>query len=366
MKPRRSRERGIALLLVLWIFMVLGVIALDFARYMRDDAMAAVNFAEETQGYYLALAGMNRAIYEADLAHEAHGVGGVDSQGTAAEVAEDEDVAENPVDGQWHDGEFAGGHYSVRMTDQAGYIPLNSKGLTEELLTRIVTTLIQGPGANATSGVDRRTSNDVAIIVDSILDWRDADHLKRAHGAENDYYLKRRPSYRAKDDFFSSIEELLLVRGVTPALFYGSDGMPGMRDIFTVYVRGPLKMHYKASPPAVLQVLLGLDADGAAEMATLRDTDSNAFITRLIAQMSTAARDLSGLSIEQQGEDDPRTVMIEAKGDSTAARNQSNVAAIIDLSNESAEGAKVIRWFDRAPWDGAIVPGGPARGDGEG
>jgi len=34
--------------------MVLGVLALDFARYMRDDAMASVNLADETRGYYLA------------------------------------------------------------------------------------------------------------------------------------------------------------------------------------------------------------------------------------------------------------------------------------------------------------------------
>src|SRR5579864_6922407 len=60
----RSRQRGVALLLVLWVFVLLGVLALDFSRYMRDDAMAAINYADETHGYYIALAGMNRALYE--------------------------------------------------------------------------------------------------------------------------------------------------------------------------------------------------------------------------------------------------------------------------------------------------------------
>src|SRR5213078_2004074 len=69
---RRRGERGVALLLVLWIFMVLGVLALDFARYMRDDAMASINLADETQGYYLALAGMNRAIFDAERRREAN------------------------------------------------------------------------------------------------------------------------------------------------------------------------------------------------------------------------------------------------------------------------------------------------------
>src|SRR4030095_9694936 len=59
------RQRGIALLLVLWAFMILGVLALDFGRYMRDDAMAAVNFADETQGYYVAVAAINRALLDA-------------------------------------------------------------------------------------------------------------------------------------------------------------------------------------------------------------------------------------------------------------------------------------------------------------
>src|SRR5262249_21484676 len=69
-RPPRPGERGVALLLVLWLFLVLGVLALDFARYMRDDAMAALNRAEETRGYYIALAGMNRALYESEQVHD--------------------------------------------------------------------------------------------------------------------------------------------------------------------------------------------------------------------------------------------------------------------------------------------------------
>src|SRR5437870_10370638 len=72
---RRRGERGVALLLVLWIFMILGVLALDFARYMRDDAMASLNLADETQGYYLALAGMNRALFDAQRRREKAKIG---------------------------------------------------------------------------------------------------------------------------------------------------------------------------------------------------------------------------------------------------------------------------------------------------
>src|ERR1700758_385109 len=107
---RRRDERGVALLLVLWIFMILGVLALDFSRYMRDDAMASVNLADETYGYYVALAGMNRAIFDAERRREMQGPGAppgtalatVQQQGphTLDEDEEDEGPLV-PVDGQW-------------------------------------------------------------------------------------------------------------------------------------------------------------------------------------------------------------------------------------------------------------------------
>src|SRR6185369_556082 len=56
-------ERGIALLMVIWIFMVLSVLSAEFSRGMRDDAIATQNLAEEIQARGVAIAGVNRAIY---------------------------------------------------------------------------------------------------------------------------------------------------------------------------------------------------------------------------------------------------------------------------------------------------------------
>src|SRR5437867_1221122 len=139
--PDRRRERGIALLLVMWVFMILGVLALDFAQYMRDDAMAAVNLAEETRGYYLALAGMNRSLFDAQQAFEhANPAAGNAAPGHAG----DDDEPEGPVppDGQWHEGTFAGGGYAVRVIDEGGRISLNKAD--PALLTRIVSYIVQG------------------------------------------------------------------------------------------------------------------------------------------------------------------------------------------------------------------------------
>jgi type II secretory pathway component PulK len=60
-------------------------------------------------------------------------------------------------------------------------------------------------------------------IVNSILDWIDPDDEPRAGGAENDYYSGLSPPYRCKNGPLSTVEELLLVQGITPALLLGND-----------------------------------------------------------------------------------------------------------------------------------------------
>jgi DNA uptake protein ComE-like DNA-binding protein len=62
-------------------------------------------------------------------------------------------------------------------------------------------------------------------IINAILDWRDEDSEVRDGGAESDYYnaLDPGPPYNAKNGPFDSVEELLLVKGVTAAVLYGED-----------------------------------------------------------------------------------------------------------------------------------------------
>ena len=60
-------------------------------------------------------------------------------------------------------------------------------------------------------------------IADAILDWLDADSDTRDNGAEADYYAGLSPPYAPKNGPLDTIEELLLVRGVTPQLLFGAD-----------------------------------------------------------------------------------------------------------------------------------------------
>ncbi len=60
-------------------------------------------------------------------------------------------------------------------------------------------------------------------IADAILDWIDPDDDARQLGAERDYYGSLPRPYAPRNASLGSIEELLLVRDVTPALLFGAD-----------------------------------------------------------------------------------------------------------------------------------------------
>jgi hypothetical protein len=60
-------------------------------------------------------------------------------------------------------------------------------------------------------------------IADAILDWVDVDDNSRLYGVETDYYESQSPAYSCKNGPLETIDELLLVRGVTPELLYGED-----------------------------------------------------------------------------------------------------------------------------------------------
>ena len=120
------------------------------------------------------------------------------------------------------------------------------------------------------------------IVVDSLLDWRDADDLYRLNGAENDYYQSLPEPYECKNGNLDSIEELLLVRGVTPELFYGKKGTwpgeggkekskgSGLKDIFSIYALGE-QVDINSATLSVLRVALGIPSGVARGIIKARE-----------------------------------------------------------------------------------------------
>ncbi len=60
-------------------------------------------------------------------------------------------------------------------------------------------------------------------VADAILDWMDRDVVPRQSGAEADYYATQNPPYSPRNGIPDSLEELLLVKGVTRSALFGHD-----------------------------------------------------------------------------------------------------------------------------------------------
>jgi general secretion pathway protein K len=363
-RRRRSRrsERGAALLLVIWIFIVLFVLVLDFASSMRDDGFATANFADETQAYYIALGGLNRAVYDVlvslednpDIFLDSDDEEGEEDDATVGEAFPedteldeldelDEDVSDDFSDilsgaGSWVRGTFGDGTYAVRIVDEGGKISLNKAG--EPLLTRVIRRLVVG--GNATEGVSVKEEREVGSIVHAIMDWRDPDDLENLNGAEGDYYASLPQPYAIKDGDFDAVDELLLVKGVTPDLFYGADGGVGLRDVFSVFNRSS-KINVMRAPAPVLRVLFDLDEESVAELVAEREEESFGFVQRMREMMLAIDPQLAPLLRAGMSP----LVTVEAHGE-LRERTLSRVAAIVDLS-DSFDGARIFRWVDRIP-----------------
>jgi hypothetical protein len=281
------------------------------------------------------------------------------------------------------------------MTSEAAKIALN--GIDPEFLKSIVENLVRE--GNRTAGLDRREVAAVETIVNSIIDWQDRDDLRTGDdGAESDYYLGLSPPYRAKNARIDSIEELLLVRGVTADLVYGTPGHPGLRDVFTIWGHADAEydpelddesdpdldddpdddagdvieraanvqhLDLQQITPSVLQALLGVDREIIDDLLVERMENPLGFRDRLLAEATSAgvgpfvaqALGLNDEVIEigPDGEVDAEEqgiVTIEARADARSERNQARVAAVVDLDATAGAGDQIIvkRWYDRAPW----------------
>jgi len=364
---RASREHGVALLLVLWAFMILGVLALDFGRYMRDDAMGGANFAEEAQGYYAAYAGLQTTLWKT--------IGKLQNGGDANTAqangdGDDEDDESDLV--QSESGTFHGVEYKVEARPECGRIPINKLALSasngngedREFLKQVITNLVNG--GNATAGMDKRTATRIDEIVDSIIDWVDPNETAGVNGAESKWYLDNR-GYRASNTRLRTVDELLKIRGVTTELYYGVDGRPGLRDIVSVYCGfndsgafGEGMMDARAIDGKVLQVLSpDMTEEELRQLMALRDTDKVAFEAGVVSQLGK--NPIFAAKINPEGGERTQLWEITARADTSKERNQSAIAGVFTV--EANDTPEAVIWYDRAPFTGAPPSGAIPEGN---
>jgi general secretion pathway protein K len=198
-------------MVVLWILTFLGIVFTAFTFSMRTELAAAGNFRDAAEAYYLAEAGVYRAA--AEIINADRNV----PPDSSTYDALDEHWHTNPA--AYDNVPLGRGRYWVTVTDEESKIALN--GATDAVLRRLF----------SNSGV--RDEKLLSTMVDSIQDWRDPDNLHRLNGAEDDYYLSLPTPYRAKNANLDSIDELLLVKGITPEILYGNIATPERRAELT-------------------------------------------------------------------------------------------------------------------------------------
>jgi general secretion pathway protein K len=275
----RSDSRGIALIMVMVAVFVLGILAGGFAYSMKVEMRLAQNHNSEDELEWLGRSGVELASYvvaqQLTVPNERYDAlnqkwaGGIGVTNEALADIELENVR------------LGSGTFSVKIIDQERFFNIN---VADQVILRQAMTLI---------GVDAAES---PAIIDSILDWIDLDDAKRLSGAESNYYLGLPSPYYAKNGPIDDLTELMLVKGITPEMYWGPAGtnyatgagiapatrvqskrlhrdetldyQVGLKDLFTP-VSGRL-ININTASAAVLQLIPNIDANIAQAIVQTR------------------------------------------------------------------------------------------------
>ncbi len=229
--PRR--QRGIALVLVLWAAALLSVIATSFALSVRTEVRLTGSNTAGLRAGALAEAGIARAILGLSL--------------------DDSSV-------QWHgDGRvytlvLGDGEVRVWALAETGKIDLNAA--SRELLTGLV--------HSALGALETPSDTNPEQIADAIMDWRDANDTKRLLGAEDRDYKQAGLAFEAGDRPFLAVGELRQVLGVSSKLY------AAMAPLVTVFSANP-RIDPVLAPRGVLLAVPGLTVDQVDEFVAERE-----------------------------------------------------------------------------------------------
>ena len=277
-------QSGIALIVVMISIFVLTILAGGFAFSMKIETKLARNANNETELEWLGRSGVEYARYiiaeQAKIASEpyqalnqvwAGGPGGPGTTNSPLALIEREPHLGN-------------GSFTWKITDLASKFNVNNlndsnQGMLQEALIHL--------------GLD---AGEMTPVVNSILDWLDVDSNPHIDGAETDFYQTQNPPYRAKDGPIDDLSELLMIRGVSREMFWGSassnhtlaafqnvnrfssptdaSSFPvGFMDVFTPFSSG--KINLNTAPPATLQMLPGVDANIADAIIAARSGEDD-------------------------------------------------------------------------------------------
>ncbi len=266
-----NSQSGVALMMVLWVMVFLTVIVSEFAHSMRVEVNITRNFKEEAEALSLSEAGLNLAFAEIlkDIDYIAS-----DNNGEAVFIKKGVDSKEDIEDKPFRkEIKLGSGNINYSVIDEDSKININNA--SRDAVVKLL----------ELSGVEAGEMRDA--IADSIEDWRDEDSLHRLNGAEEVYYMSLPNPYHCKNGNFDTVEELLMVKGMTPQILYGNmefaspsarkdneetenEKYAGIYQYLTVFGSGTINMN--TVPELLLRVVKG---DEDAKNIILKRQENN-------------------------------------------------------------------------------------------
>jgi general secretion pathway protein K len=263
---KRSEESGIALIVVMIAVLVLSLLAWQFAKFMKTEVTLARNANNEAELEWIGRSGVEYAKWVL-----AGNCAPYDSLNQRWAGGSDDRCTNSPI--PEHEVSLGHGSFTWKITD------LESKANINMCIAPGGDRLLQG--ALVLAGVD---AGELPSLTGAIIDWIDADNNPHLDGAENDYYHGLNPPYDAKNGPIDDMSELLLVRGVTPDIYWGptstnhqagviqqqlnrfapqntaavQQNPVGLVDLFTPISSG--RININTASAEVLQLIPGIDA----------------------------------------------------------------------------------------------------------
>ena len=269
---KQNQKPGIALIIVMLVIVSLAALAGTFAASMKVETVLVRQADGDRELEWLCRSGVEFARFlvgqQATIALEPY-------DSLNQRWAGGPGVTNSPMQSFSLTNQLGNGSFTVRIVDWERFFNINSaadrKHPTGRQALEIALTQME---------VENPDKN---IIVDSILDWRDADSDSSLNGAEMDYYANLSKPYLPKNGPIDDLSELLLIRGVTPEMYWGTNapvtlggstgeepkGYPmSLRDFFAPMSTGYININ--TASDKVLQLIPGIDAALAISILRVR------------------------------------------------------------------------------------------------
>jgi general secretion pathway protein K len=251
---------GMALILTILVISLIVALTLQFNISMRSNLYAAANLRDGIKLGCIARSGFNGALA---VLHEDASSGNVDTLHEA--------WAHLRILSESSASLFDEGRFVVEIADHSGRIQINQlvekDGEVNDTQKGLLMRFLGLPEFNL-------DPEEAGNIVDAIKDWIDPDSEPTRFGAEDAYYQALEKPYPCKNAPVEFLDELLLVRGITQELFYGSGEKPGISAYLSPHGNG--KININTADPLVLRALSDqIDQDLAEDMVAYREDEDN-------------------------------------------------------------------------------------------